>query len=196
MKTTRMPVPWNNWFLIVLSVLLLPIFPYAPGVGAASFGPDTSDMGEGARRGEELFRSTCQACHSLKYSGYEAKMPAAIAKTAFGKVPSDLNLIVKAKGGEGKGTAFVSRLLTGYEDTPAKNSVVPNIAMPPPFSKDDPELGRKANDVAAFLDYVSDPSEGKRQRLGEYVMGYMMVLTALLFAANRRTWKGIRKSKT
>ena len=150
-------------------------------------------MSEAAiKRGEEIFRTACQGCHSLKYSGYAARMPAKDALKAFGDEPPDLNLMTKARGGGSKGAAYITALLTGYNDTPEKNSVFPSITMPPPFSRDDPELARKARDVSAFLDYAADPSARERRGLGIYVLGYMLVLTALLYALNRRTWKRIR----
>lgn len=65
--------------------------------------------------------------------------------------------------------------------------------MPPALSKEDPEFARKAKDVAAFLEYASDPPEREREGLGGYVLGYMVVLMALFYALNRRMWKGIRK---
>jgi cytochrome c1 len=100
--------------------------------------------------------------------------------------------MTKARGGGKKGAQYITALLTGYNDTPEKNSVFPGITMPPPFAKDDPELSRKARDVAVFLDHAADPSARERRRLGIYVLGYMLVLTALLFALNRRTWRRIR----
>jgi cytochrome c1 len=60
--------------------------------------------------------------------------------------------------------------------------------------KDDPDLARKAKDVSAFLEYAAEPSEGERRGLGGYVLGYMVLLTGLLYALNRRMWKRIRKT--
>jgi cytochrome c1 len=178
-------------FSVAIMIVLFPLTLCATGAEVPATGPDTS---EGAtKRGEEIFRSSCQACHSLKYSGYEATMSAKDAQAAFGKVPPDLNLMTKARGGGGKGAAHIEALLVGFNDTPEKNSVFPNIAMPPPFSKDDPELTRKAKDVSAFLDYAADPSARERRGLGIYVLGYMVLLTGLLNALNSRTWKGIRE---
>ena len=177
-------------FFMAIMVIL---FPPTLGVAVAEATAAGPDLSAAAQRGEEVFRTSCQACHSLKYSGYEAKMSAKDAQTAFGKVPPDLNLMTKARGGGSQGPAYIDALLVSFNDTPEKNSVFPNIAMPSPFSKDDPELARKAKDVSAFLDYAADPSARERRGLGMYVLGYMAVLTGLLYALNRRTWKGIRK---
>jgi len=100
--------------------------------------------------------------------------------------------MVKARGGGAAGTGYIYALLVSFNDTRQKNSVLPNIAMPPVFSRDDPEFTQKARDVAAFLSYSADPRARERRKLGRYVLGYMAVLTALLFLLNRKTWKGLR----
>ncbi|MHB8909772.1 MAG: cytochrome c1 [Syntrophales bacterium] len=191
MKTRRRTSGWQEGLFTTLAVFLFPVALWASAAAAPAPGPDGSEAA--ITRGEEVFRTACQGCHSLKYSGYAARMPAKDALKAFGNEPPDLNLMTKARGGGSKGAAYIDSLLVGFNDTPEKNSVFPGITMPPPFSRDDPELARKARDVAAFLDYAADPSARERRDLGVYVLGYMVLLTALLFAVNRRTWKGLRK---
>ncbi len=192
MRTRRRPSGWGKTLFTILAVLL---FPLVLRAAAAEATAPKMDMGDTAiKRGEEVFRTACQGCHSLKYSGFAARMPASDAKTVFGDAPPDLNLMTKARGGGSTGAAQIYSLLVGYNDTPEKNSVFPNTTMPPPFAKDDPELTRKARDVSAFLDYVADPSAAERKSLGIYVLGYMVLLTALLYTLNRRTWKGIISS--
>lgn len=194
MKIFRSTTGRKSLFVTVLAALLLPALCVAGALAATAPEPDRREAA--IKRGEAVFRTSCQACHSLKYSGYEAKMTAESARNAFGKVPPDLNLMTKARGGGSRGAAYIAALLAGYDDTPEKNSVFPNIAMPRAFSRDDPELARKAGDVSAFLDDAADPSQGERRSLGRYVLGYMVFLGALLYALNRRTWKGIRKNRS
>jgi cytochrome c1 len=175
----------------ILAVIMVFLFPMALPAAGAPMPKGDFDFSEAAvKRGEQLFTSTCQSCHSLKYLGYEARITAENAQNAFGKAPPDLSLMTKARSG---GAGYISALLAGYNDSPEKNSVFPNIAMPPPFSGDDSEFTRKAKDVSAFLLYAADPSANERRGLGRYVLGYMVVLTTLLFFFNRKTWKGIRK---
>lgn len=194
MKTCSPSSGRKNAFSMAIMVILFPLALWAAaGVEVPTTGLDMSDAT--IKRGEEIFRSSCQACHSLKYSGYKARMSAKDAQNAFGKMPPDLNLMTKARGGGSKGAAYIYALLVGFNDTPEKNSVFPNITMPPAFSRNDPELARKAKDVSAFLDYAAEPSAGERRGLGGYVLGYMVLLTGLLYALNRRTWKGIRRKK-
>ncbi len=192
MKTSRFPSGGKITFLMTIMIVLLPLALWAAAVTTAP----TSDMSVAAiKQGEEIFRSSCQACHSLKYSGYAAKMSAKDAQKVFGDVPPDLNLMAKARGGGSKGAAYIYSLLVSYNDTPEKNSVFPNITMPPPFSGDDPDLARKAKDVSAFLDYAADPSGRERRGLGIYVLGYMVILAMLLYALNRRTWRPMSSEK-
>jgi cytochrome c1 len=193
MKTGRFPFLRINSLQTALMALLIPLALCNATAGRTAEGPDMSEAT--IKRGEAIFRTSCQACHSLKYSGYETKMNAGSARKAFGKVAPDLNLMTKARGRGSKGAAYVNALLTGYNDTQEKNSVFPNIAMPPAFSKSDPEAARKAREVSAFLADAAEPSEHERRGLGGYVVGYMAALTVLLYALNRRTWKGITRRK-
>ncbi len=177
--------------LIAVLILLWPLALF-PAETAAPAGPPVPDETHAAiTRGEAVYRTSCQACHSLKYSGYEAKIPAAGALKAFGKVPPDLNLMTAARGGGRRGAEYIASLLLGFNDTPEKNSVFPNIAMPPTFSRNDPEAGRKARDVSTFLADVAEPSARESRSLGRYVLGYMVLLTALFYTLNRKKWKAL-----
>jgi cytochrome c1 len=193
MKSCRLSSGGEITFLMAIMIVLFPLMLCAAGPEVPTTGPETNKAS--VKSGEAIFRSSCQACHGLKYSGYKAGMSAKDAQKAFGDVPPDLNLMTKARGGGNKGVAYIYALLVGYNNTPEKNSVFPNIAMPPPFSRDDPEYTRKAKDVSAFLDDAAEPSKPERMGLGGYVLGYMVFLTALLYALNRRTWKRIADRK-
>lgn len=185
MKVDRFPFDWKHGLPVALIALLIPLALYAAAA-------ENKDPGEAAiKRGEAVFQTSCQACHSLKYSGYEAKMNAGNARKAFGKAAPDLNLMVTARGGDSRGTEYIAALLVSYNDTPERNSLFPNIAMPPVFSRDDPDAARKARDVSAFLAATAEPSKHESRGLGRYVVGYMAFLTTLLYALNRRIWKGI-----
>ncbi len=146
------------------------------------------------QRGEQVFKNTCNNCHGMKYLDYRPLMPSESVEKILGAKPVDLSLIAKARGRGDKGARYIYGLLTSYTDTPQKNSVFPHIAMPPPFSKTDTQLKEKAKDVSAFLLYASEPTAAERRQLGKYVLGYMIVLTVLLYGLNRRTWKDIKSS--
>ncbi len=145
------------------------------------------------KRGAVVFTVLCQNCHSVKYLGYQARLSAKDTQSAFGKAPPDLSLMAKARGRESAGEKYIYALLLSYDQTPQKNSLFPYIAMPPPFSQDDPERPAKAKDVAAFLYFAAEPAAAERKMLGSYVIGYMIILTVLLYLLNRKTWKRIKK---
>jgi cytochrome c1 len=185
MRTGPFPSRGKYGFPLAFMMFLIPLALYAAAA-------DPSDPGAASiKRGKAVFLASCQPCHSLKYSGYEAKMKAENARKAFGKAAPDLNLMITARGGDHKGAAYAAALLIGYNDTPEKNSVFPNIAMPPVFSIDDPDAARKARDVTAFLADAAEPWKRESRDLGGYAVGYMALLTALLYALNRRRWNEI-----
>ena len=193
MKTCQFAAVVKNTFFAVIMVILLPL---ALCAAAAELPKIDLDFSRAAiKGGEKVFKSTCQACHSLKYLGYKARMSVEDAQSDFGRVPPDLSLMAKARGRGSKGAGYIYALLVSFNETPEKNPVFPNIAMPPPFSKEDPTLAQKAKDVSAFLHYAAEPSENERMGLGRYVLGYMVLLATLLYFLNRKTWKGI-KNKT
>jgi cytochrome c1 len=190
MKTCQFAAVVRNIFFAVIMVILFPLVLCA---AAAELPKIDLDFSKAAiKGGEEIFKSTCQTCHSLKYSGYKARMSEEAAQSAFGRVPPDLSLMAKARGRGSKGAGYIYALLVSFNDTPEKNSVFPNIAMPPVLSKDDPELARKAKEVSAFLYDAAEPSENERMGLGGYVLGYMVLLATLLYFLNRKTWKGMK----
>lgn len=169
---------------------------------------DLSD--EAVERGRTVFMESCRACHGLAYyrdrdfsDGVPPMMDGETATTAFGVEPPDLSLMAVARGKGLEGVSYIYRLLTTYYQTPAgeiRNRAFAEetesegiIAMPQPIPASDPELERKAMDVAVFLYHAAEPTAGDRKHLGKYVMGYMVVLTVLLYLLNRVVWKGVKK---
>lgn len=164
------------------------------------------DMGpEAYSRGMGLYMQHCAACHGLKYfrgpdaqEGIPPGLDPESAQTAFGVVPPDLTLMASARGKGLKGAEYIYDLLTTYyiadgeirnrafaEETQTEGA----IAMPPPIPMDDPGLPEKARDIAAFLYLVSEPSLEDRSSLGPWVLGFMALITAVLYVLNRYTWK-------
>lgn len=155
-------------------------------------------------RGKALFTQYCSACHGLKYyKGAAAPaMDAATAEAAFGVAPPDLSLMASARGRGDKGAEYIYHLLTSYYtvDGQVRNKAFAEetktdgaIAMPAPIPMDDPALKEKAADISAFLLDVSDPSASERLSIGPWVLAYMVLLTAVLYLLNKRTWKDVKK---
>ena len=118
-----------------------------------------------------------------------------------GAYPPDLSLITKARAG---GADYVHGILTGYEEPPAGVTVPPGmyynlyfpghmIAMAPPLAAGSIEYpdGTEATveqmslDVSAFLAFAAEPNLEDRKRMGVKVLLFLIIFTALLYAATR-----------
>jgi ubiquinol-cytochrome c reductase cytochrome c1 subunit len=86
-----------------------------------------------------------------------------------------------------------------WKGDPAKAPVGGFIAMPPPLTADKvtfddgtkASLKQEAYDVAAFLQWASDPKMEERKRMGLSVMIFLLILTGLLYASYRGVWRDI-----
>jgi len=126
------------------------------------------------------------------------------AEASYGKVPPDLSLIVPGRRG---GANYVYSLLTGFEHDPSGkvpdgnfNEYFPGnrIAMPDPLSwldhdeADTAQLEQDAQDVAAFLAFIGDPHQNQRRAIGCWVMGFLLLLTLVLWRLKVEVWKDVK----
>jgi cytochrome c1 len=126
------------------------------------------------------------------------------ATVSYGKVPPDLSLIVNGRRG---GANYVYSVLTGFEHDPSGkvpdgnfNEYFPGnrIAMPDPLSwldhdaSDTAELEQQANDVSAFLAFISDPHQNERRAIGFWVVGFLILLTVVLYLLKKEVWKDVK----
>lgn len=121
------------------------------------------------------------------------------AMQSFGLVPPDLSLMTKAREG---GASYVYSYLLGYYNTPegvTRNHIFPETKMPDPLgisSVTDPaqrdELRKTAHDIVSFLSWAADPHEQERHRLGYYVIGYLVILTLLLYFVKNQIWSRLK----
>ena len=129
------------------------------------------------------------------------------AAATYGAAPPDLSLMAKARKG---GPNYIYSLLLGFEDTPPEGVTVPDgkyynkyfspaISMPPPVQDDAVTYkhGTKATkeqiakDVSVFLNWAAEPELDARKSLGLKVLGFLAVLTVLLYALKRQIWKDV-----
>jgi len=137
-------------------------------------------------------------------SGMISDMTPEDATESYGKYPPDLSLIVPGRRG---GADYVYSLMTGFEHDPAGkipdgsyNSVYPGnrIAMPDPLSwldhdaEDTAELEQQAHDVAAFLSFIGDPHQNERRAIGCWVVGFLILLTLVLWRLKVEVWKDVK----
>jgi len=137
-------------------------------------------------------------------SGMISDLSPSDAVESYGKAPPDLSLIVPGRRG---GANYVYSLLTGFEHDPHHkvpdgnyNPIYPGgrIAMPDPLSwlDHDPseteELEQQAQDVAAFLTFIGDPHQNERRVIGCWVVGFLILLTLVLWRLKVEVWKDVK----
>jgi len=125
-------------------------------------------------------------------------------EASYGKTPPDLSLIVAARRG---GANYVYSILTGFEHDPAGkipdgsfNEFFPGnrIAMPDPLAwldhdeADTAQLEQDAQDVSAFLAFIADPHQNERRAIGCWVMGFLLLLTLVLWRLKVEVWKDVK----
>ena len=136
-------------------------------------------------------------------SGMITDLSPADASESYGKIPPDLSLIVPGRRG---GADYVYSVLTGYAHD--HNEKVPDgnyntyfpgnsIAMPDPLgwldhdAEDTAELEQQAEDVSAFLAFIGDPHQNERRAMGKYVLGFLILLTIVLYLLKKEVWKDV-----
>ncbi len=124
-----------------------------------------------------------------------AQMSESDALQAFGTAPPDLSLMTKARDG---GPDYVYSYLLGYYMNAAgvaSNHIYAETKMPDPLgvsSTSDPLqldiIKAQARDIVAFLNWAADPQQSVRLKLGYYVIGYLLLLTFLLYLVKKQIW--------
>ncbi len=138
-------------------------------------------------------------------SGLITELSPEDAVESYGKVPPDLSVITRARRGAGN---YVYSILTGYESDPhgkiedgSYNAYYPGnrIAMPDPLAwmgheaDETADLEEQARAVSSFLTFIGDPHQLERKRLGRWVMGFLVLLTFVLWMLKREVWKDVKK---
>lgn len=147
------------------------------------------------------------AIHSDKFASPFPNEKAARAANN-GAYPVDLSLITKARA---DGANYVYLLLTGYAEAPPAVTVPAGmhynkafhghfVAMAPPLTdaavtylpgQPQPSIAQMAQDVTAFLVWVSEPELESRKQQGVMVILFLLFLTILLYLCNRRIWSKV-----
>lgn len=131
-----------------------------------------------------------------------AGMPPESAAAAFGGVvPPDLSLMTSARAG---GVHYTYSYLMGYIPDPKGgdkpiNPHLEGTQMPDVLgiaSTTDPkqraEISTKAKEITAFLNWAADPHAEERKQLGIYVIGYLLLLTVLLYFWKIQIWSKLK----
>jgi ubiquinol-cytochrome c reductase cytochrome c1 subunit len=124
-----------------------------------------------------------------------------------GALPPDLSVITKARA---HGPDYIYSLLTGYADPPEGKEMQPGMSYNPYFpggqiamanqliedrvefqdgTKASPE--QMAMDVTTFLHWAAEPKMETRKAMGLQVLGYLLLLTVLVYLSYRRVWRNV-----
>jgi ubiquinol-cytochrome c reductase cytochrome c1 subunit len=116
--------------------------------------------------------------------------------TGFRPTPAG---IANAPPGKYYNIAFPGDLSSYWKGDPNAVPTGGFISMPPPLTDckvtfDDGtscKLGQEARDVAAFLQWASDPKMDERKQTGIAVMIYLLIFTGILYASYRQIWRNV-----
>ena len=114
----------------------------------------------------------------------------------FGKSPPDLSLITRSRGTD----QVYNFLRTFYKDstspTGADNRALPGTSMPNVLWLVQEQLNEKefdqfTLDIVNFLDYVSEPIQPERKRIGIWVILFLLVFLVFSYGLYKDIWKDV-----
>jgi ubiquinol-cytochrome c reductase cytochrome c1 subunit len=114
----------------------------------------------------------------------------------FGKSPPDLSLITRSRGTD----QVYNFLRTFYKDstspTGADNQALPGTSMPNVLwlvqeQLDEKEFDQFTLDIVNFLDYVSEPIQSERKRIGIWVILFLLVFLVFSYFLYKDIWKEV-----
>ena len=114
----------------------------------------------------------------------------------FGKTPPDLSLITRSRGED----QVYNFLRTFYKDsnspTGADNLVLPGTSMPNILWLVQEELNEKefdqfTLDIVNFLDYVGEPIQSERKRIGIWVILFLLAFLIFSYGLYKDIWKDV-----
>merc|ERR1712156_346840 len=193
---------------------------HPPSMKWSHTGPFNSLDHGSIRRGYQVYKQVCSACHSMKFISYrhlrdiaftESELKAEAAYANNGAVPPDLSYIALARHG---GEDYIFHLLTSYCDPPAGVEVPEGqhfnpymlggkIAMAAPLYNEVIEyddgtpatLSQLAKDVCTFLVWAGSPEHDERKQLG--IKAQLVCASLFLFTlyVKRHKWSVIKTQK-
>lgn len=168
----------------------------------------TKDLGLGK---EEIAKDFMLPAGAKYLEGMKVTMPPRLSKKWFGTTPPDLSLVGRYRGVDWIYTYLRSfywdpKMMSGWN-----NHVFPAVAMPNVLysysgivdkqgkvlqkgSISPQDFKRMTADLTAWLQYVSDPSKITRNRIGPYVIGFLLIFTLLAYFMKRAYWRDIHSS--
>ena len=126
-----------------------------------------------------------------------SSLPGSDGKLWFGNAPPDLTLVARVRGND-----WLYGYLRGFYPDASRpwgvnNHVLPNVGMPnvlePLQARLAPaQFDAKVKNLVGFLAYSANPVKVQSQRIGLYVLSYLVVLLGFAFMLKREYWKDVR----
>jgi len=123
-------------------------------------------------------------------------IPGDLAKKWFGTNPPDLTLVARVRGAD-----WVYSYLTNFYADDSRpwgvnNHIFPDVGMPHVLSNMESELGEDKfeeamADLTNYMVYMSEPVRAERERIGVYVLIFLVILFIPVYFLNREYWKDV-----
>jgi len=156
------------------------------------------------------------------YDAMHSAMNAHDAEKWFGINPPDLSLIARSRGADWLYTYLRTFYIDKSKVLGINNALHKDVGMPNPFwqlqglqqpvfrnisghetltmvKMSEPgtmtteEFNKLVNDLVNFLVYVGEPHQLERQRIGKYVLFYILLFIAIAYFLKKEYWKDIHK---
>jgi len=114
----------------------------------------------------------------------------------FGKTPPDLSLIARSRGED----QVYNFLRTFYQDanspTGVDNQALPGTSMPNILwlvqeQLNEQEFDQFTLDIVNFLDYVGEPIQSERKRVGIWVILFLLIFLVFSYGLYKDIWKEV-----
>ena len=125
------------------------------------------------------------------------------SKEWFGAAPPDLSVTARSRSSHsGTGTDWIYTFLrtyvedssrpTGWNNKTFVGVGMPHILWEAQKTKSPAEFDSMVGDLAAFLNYVSEPAQFKRKTVGVVVLIFLAIFFVLAWRLNKVYWKNIK----
>src|SRR3990167_8498965 len=177
----------------------------------------TNDMAA-LQNGAKLFVNYCLSCHSAAFMRYNRlrdiglndkqiaenltfatdkigdTMKSAIdprqAKALFGANPPDLTVIARSRSSHaGTGADYIYTLLRTYYRDESKLTGWEQVK---PGTLSAAEYDQNVGDLVAYLQWMSEPAQNSRVRIGVWVLLFLSIFTLVAWRLNASYWKDVK----
>lgn len=123
-------------------------------------------------------------------------MREADAKVWFGSPPPDLTYVARHRSPDWVYTYLLSFYTDESRPHGDNNKLFPNVAMPDVLynmrhSLSQDEFEKNVGDLTNFLTYAAEPIRMERQRIGVYVLVFLLILLIPAYLMKREYWKDV-----